>query len=117
MSNEISDDRTAEAVTAETATAETATAEAGDAPVRKARKEPVFGLKLIRRRVSRIQGMQQRRKAVRSRDALLREVLTRIADGSANNPKAWAAAVLAVYDPPATGAEAAAETAAEAELA
>lgn len=75
--------------------------EAGEATARKARKEPVFGLKLIRRRVSRIQGMQQRRKAVRSRDALLREVLARIAEGSATNPKAWAAAVLGVYDLPA----------------
>lgn len=103
MSEKISDDMTAEAVTPE----------AEVAPVRKARKEPVFGLKLIRRRVSRIQGMQQRRKAVRSRDALLREVLTRIADGSAANPKAWAAAVLGVYDLPA----AAPETTAEAELA
>lgn len=107
MSEKISDDTTAEAVAPE----------AEETPVRKARKEPVFGLKLIRRRVSRIQGMQQRRKAVRSRDALLREVLTRIADGSANNPKAWAAAVLAVYDLPAAGPETAAEAAAEAELA
>lgn len=91
------------------------TAETGEAPTRNPRKEPVFGLRLIRRRVSRIQGMQQRRKAVRSRDALLRDVLTRIADGSATNPKAWAAAVLAVYDLPAAGPGAKAE--AEPELA
>lgn len=103
--------------TPDSAATEAVAPDAAGTTDRKARKEPVFGLKLIRRRVSRIQGMQQRRKAVRSRDALLREVLTRIADGSANNPKAWAAAVLAVYDLPAAGPETAAEAAAEAELA